>query len=181
MESRSQIVATLGPASRDQETIKSLIQGGVNVFRMNFSHGTHDEHLAALKTIRNLSKELFAPVAVLQDLQGPKIRVSKLENPVEIKDGQKVIIGKDFTMDFDVSKDVKKGHRVLIQDGLLELVVDKVVGSLIHCTVRNGGLVKSHKGMNFPDTRITARIMTDKDIADAKFGLQQDVDYSALS
>lgn len=178
---RTKVVCTLGPSSESVEQITKMVQAGMNVARLNFSHGSYENHVTLIKNVQAVSKKLGVPIAILQDLQGPKIRVSKLENPVEIKDGQKVVIGKDFHMDFNVSKDVKKGHRVLIQDGLLELVVDKVVGDLIHCTVRNGGLVKSHKGMNFPDTRITARIMTDKDIADAKFGLQQDVDYIALS
>jgi pyruvate kinase len=180
-QKRTKIVCTIGPASESVEMLIQLVKSGMNVARLNFSHNTYESHAQVIKNIRIVSAKLKVPIAILQDLQGPKIRISKLEEPVEIKNGQKVVIGKDFTMDFDVSKDVKKGHRVLIQDGLLELVVDKVVKGNIYCTVRNGGLVRSHKGMNFPDTRLSSRVMTSKDVADAKFGLEQDVDYIALS
>lgn len=161
--------------------LTAMIESGMNVARMNFSHGTYEWFETAIAAVRTASTRLKEPVAVMQDLQGPKIRVSKLTGPVEIKKGQKVVIGKDFSMDFDVSGDVKKGHRILIQDGLMELVVDKVAGKNIHCTVRSGGTVRSHKGMNLPDTRIKARVLTTKDIADLKFGLKQNVDYVAFS
>ena len=178
---RTKIICTIGPSSESVDVLTKLVKAGLNVARLNFSHGTYENHLTLMKNVREVSSKLGVPVAILQDLQGPKIRVSTLEEPLAVKDGQKIIIGKDFKMDFDVSKDVKKGHRVLIQDGLIELVVDRVVNGNIHCTVRNGGAVKSHKGMNFPDTRLTARVLTEKDIADAKFGLLNDVDYIALS
>lgn len=181
MNKRTKIVCTIGPASESTEMLEKMVRSGMNVARMNFSHGTHEWFEKAIKNVRTVSKKLKTPVAVMQDLQGPKIRVSELKEPVVIKAGQKVVIGKDFEMDFDVSKDVKKGERILIQDGLMELVVNKVVGKNIFCTVRSGGTVRSHKGMNLPDTKITARVLTEKDITDLKFGLKQDVDIVAFS
>lgn len=178
---RTKIVCTLGPSSESVEQITKLINAGMNVARLNFSHGTYENHELLAKNALLASKKTGVPIAVMQDLQGPKIRVSTLEKPLEVKAGQKIVIGKDFNMDFDVSKDVKKGHRVLIQDGLIELVADKVLNGKIFCTVKNGGAIKSHKGMNFPDTRLTSRVLTDKDIEDVKFGLTLDVDYVAIS
>lgn len=177
----TKIICTIGPSSETPKMLASMVQNGMNVARLNFSHGTYENHAMLVKNVRAVSNKLKTPVAIMQDLQGPKIRVSELPAPVPIKAGQKVVIGQDFSMDFDVSSDVKKGHRILIQDGLMQLIVDKVVGKKIYCTVKNGGIIKSHKGMNLPDTRIKARVMTEKDIADLKFGLKQDVDLVALS
>lgn len=181
MLKRTKIVCTLGPASEHPKVLVDMVKAGMNVARFNFSHGEYEWHARVMATVRKLSDKLKTPVAIMQDLQGPKIRVSELAKPVTIKRGQKIVIGRDFSMDFDVSGDVKKGHRILIQDGLMELVVDKVSGKLIHCTVRSGGTVRSHKGMNLPDTRLKSRVITEKDVADLKFGLKQNVDFVAFS
>ena len=189
MYKQTKIICTIGPACENPKILSELVKNGMNVARLNFSHGSYENHLGLMKTIREASIKNDKAVAILQDLQGPKIRVGKLEKPFTMKKGQKVVLGKDFDMDFDISRSVKKGERILIEDGLMELKVVDVkpsrAGSKTHgtitCKVLNGGVVNSHKGINLPDSTITFPIMTAKDIADLKFGLQNDVDYVALS
>ncbi len=186
---RTKIICTIGPSSEDPKILTKMFLNGMNVARLNFSHGSYENHLKLINTIRQVSAKVGKPIAILQDLQGPKIRIGALDNPVTIKKGQTVILGKDFGMDFDISRSVKKGERILIEDGLMELKIVKVLpskaGSKIHgkifCKVINGGIVKSHKGVNLPDSAITFPIITSKDLADLKFGLKNDVDYVALS
>ncbi|MEZ4180369.1 MAG: pyruvate kinase [Candidatus Doudnabacteria bacterium] len=186
---RTKIICTIGPASQDKKILTKMIENGMNVARLNFSHGSYDNHLLLMDNIRSIAKKLDKPVAILQDLQGPKIRIGDLLKPVTIKKNQTVVLGKDFDMDFDISRSVKKGERILIEDGLIELKVISVVASKsgskqhgkITCKVINGGVVKSHKGVNLPDSTITFPIMTAKDLADLKFGLANDVDFVALS
>ena len=186
---RTKIICTIGPSSEDPKILTKMIQNGMNVARLNFSHGSYENHLLLMKNIREISKKIDKPIAILQDLQGPKIRVGQLSKPISIRKGQVVTLGKDFDMDFDISRSVKKGERILIEDGLMELKITKVApsktGSKQHgkitCKVINGGVVKSHKGINLPDSTITFPIITSKDLADLKFGLANDVDYIALS
>lgn len=178
---RTKIICTIGPASETVKTLTELVKNGMNVARLNFSHGTYENHALIIKNLRAVSKKTGHPIAILQDLQGPKIRVSKLPEPVSIKKGQIVTIGKDFGIDFDFSKFVKPGHRILIEDGIMELVVKKVSGSNITCSVKTTGTIKSNKGINLPDTRITDRVMPEKDVQDLKFGLKQNLDFVALS
>lgn len=186
---RTKIICTIGPASENPKILSELIKNGMNVARLNFSHGSYENHLELMDTIRAAAEKQNKPVAILQDLQGPKIRISKLEQPVVIKKGQEVVIGKDLGMDFDVSRSVKKNDRILIEDGLMELKVIKTIptraGSKAHgqivCKVIAGGTVNSHKGVNLPDSTITFPILTSKDLRDLKFGLENDVDYVALS
>lgn len=186
---RTKIICTIGPSCEDPKILTKMIQNGMNVARLNFSHGSYDSHLNLMKHIRDISKKLDKPVAILQDLQGPKIRVAELAKPFTLRKGLEVTLGKDFDMDFDISRSVKKGERILIEDGLMELKITKVTpgkaGSKQHgkitCKVINGGVVKSHKGVNLPDSTITFPIITSKDLADLKFGLANDVDYVALS
>lgn len=178
---RTKIIATIGPASESPKVFEELVKNGLNVARLNFSHGSYENHLQLMKTIRATSKKENKPITILQDLQGPKIRVGEIKKPFTMRKGRTVVIGKDFEMDFDISKSVKKGERILIEDGLMELKVQKVSGKTITCKVINGGVVKSHKGVNLPDSKITFPIMTRKDLADLKFGLKNDVDYVALS
>lgn len=186
---RTKIIATIGPSCEDPKILTKLVQNGVNVARLNFSHGTYENHTLLMKNIRAVSKKLDKPVAILQDLQGPKIRIGELKKPFSLKKGHQVVIGKDFDMDLDISRSVKKNERILIEDGLMELKVVRVTpsraGSKTHgkitCKVINGGLVKSHKGVNLPDSTITFPIFTNKDLHDLKFGLKSDVDYVALS
>jgi pyruvate kinase len=178
---RTKIICTIGPASESQKVLTDFVNNGMNVARLNFSHGTYENHAQIMKNLRAVSKKTGRPIAIMQDLQGPKIRVSELKTPVKITKGKTVTIGKDFGMDFDVSKFVKLGHRILIEDGILELKVKKVLGNNIICTAQTSGVVKSHKGMNLPDTRITDRVMPEKDVHDLKFGLVNNVDFVALS
>ncbi len=161
--------------------LTKMVKAGMNITRLNFSHGSYESHSQSMATIRAVAKATDTTVGILQDLQGPKIRVGHLEQPIEIKTGSTVTIGKDFSMDFDISTSVKAGDRILIEDGLLELVVSKVSGKEIACKVVNGGMVQSHKGINIPDSVTTFPVMTEKDKRDLKFGLENDVDFVALS
>jgi pyruvate kinase len=178
---KTKIVCTIGPASQEPEMLLKMVKNGMNVARLNFSHGSYSSHLLNMERIRKISKTQNTAIAILQDLQGPKIRVGNLDKTVEIKSGQTVTIGKDFSLDFDISGSVKPGERILIEDGLLEMVVVKVVGKNITCKVSNGGTVRSHKGINIPDSKIKFPVMTEKDKRDLKFGLKNNVDYVAVS
>lgn len=182
---KTKIICTIGPASEDPKILTKMIKSGMNVARLNFSHGTYENHTQLMRNIREVSRKLNIPVAILQDLQGPKIRVSELKQPVRIKSGQQVIIGQHFGLDFDISGSVKMGERILIEDGTIELVVLRVAAGkknrAIICKARTDGEIRSHKGINLPDSKITFPIYTKKDIEDLKFGLKSDVDYVALS
>ncbi len=186
---RTKIICTIGPASEDPKILEAMVKNGMNVARLNFSHGTYENHNALMKNIRAVSEKLDEPVAILQDLQGPKIRVSDIPEPIALRIGQSVVIGDDFNLDFDITHSVRAKESVLIEDGLIELLITKVTPSKIgkphtgkiYCTVIAPGMVRSHKGVNLPHSRITFPILTNKDIQDLKFGLKSDVDYVALS
>ncbi len=187
---RVKIVSTIGPASNTPETIENLIRAGVNVFRLNFSHSTEEEHLKVFKKIRSLSQKLNAPVTILQDLQGPKIRVVNIDEPIELVDGQAVILttrdvkGTSEIIAVDYKKlhqFAKPGMRVLLDDGLIEMVIVDVNGEDISCKVIFGGALKSRKGVNIPGAQLDIACMTEKDYADLEFGLKNEVDYIALS
>lgn len=188
---RVKIVATIGPATHEEASLKKAIQAGMNVARLNFSHGSHEDHLSVIKSIRKLSQELGAPVTILQDLQGPKVRVGKFENgSIEIKGGEKVVmtvakvLGKPglIPSDFvELAKSVKKDSKILLDDGLLEFRVLGVRGDEIDCEVIYGGILKDRKGMNLPGTLLAADCLTPKDLEDLQFGLANKVDYVALS
>jgi pyruvate kinase len=187
MMKRTKIVATIGPASYTMPVLTKMVNAGLNVARINFSHGTHESNGLSIKNTKAVSKKLGVPVAILADLQGPKIRVADMAKPIPIKPGQKITIGEDFDMDFDITGSVKPGERLLIEDGLIEFKILKVQPSTktrkgkIYCQVVNGDAVRPRKGINMPDTLTTFPIMTEKDMADLKFALKQDVDYVALS
>lgn len=188
---RTKIIATLGPATHTQEIITTLIQKGTDAVRLNFSHGTYDDHAALMQMVRATATKLNKHVAIIQDLQGPKIRLGKLpEAGVEIKDTQEVIFdtGLDeytkgvFPVDFkELHESVKPGDRLLLNDGRVSTKILKVVGTQITAQVLHGGLLSSHKGINVPDSTITSSSLTAKDRADAEFGLKQNVDFIALS
>lgn len=188
---RAKIVATLGPASRSKEVIRELIYAGVNVFRLNFSHGDHEGHAEVIEIIREVNDELKVHTSILQDLQGPKIRIGQVENgEVMIHKGQELIITtKEMvgtsemvsTTYKSLNKDVDPGDMILIDDGNLELFVKSKKGEDIICEVKYGGSLKSRKGINLPFTEVSAPSLTDKDKADLAFGLEQDVDWIALS
>ena len=188
---RTKIVATIGPASKTRDNLKKAILSGMNVARLNFSHGTHEDHLEVIKHIRELSTELHAPVTILQDLQGPKIRVGKFENgSIEITEGEKItltidkVLGKPglIPSDYkDLARACKPGGRIMLDDGLLELRIDTVSLTNVECTVLVGGIVKDRKGMNIPGGELTVDCLTEKDLIDLDFGLANGVDYVALS
>jgi pyruvate kinase len=188
---RTKIVATIGPASRSRENLKKTIMAGMNVARLNFSHGTHEDHLQVIRDLRELSAELRAPITILQDLQGPKIRVGRFEGgSIELVDGEKVTITTDKVMgrpgliptDFvDLPKSSRPGNRIMLDDGLLELRIDAVEEKNVHCTVIFGGTLKDRKGVNVPGGELSIECMTPKDLEDLEFGLANGVDYVALS
>lgn len=189
---RTRIVCTIGPASSAVSVLTRMMRSGMNVARLNFSHGTHDEHRILLKNIRQAAKKADATVALLQDLQGPKIRVGKLpDGGIELHEGQVISfstaideykIGGPIPVTYRrLQHDVKAGHRILLDDGFLEAVVTKIRGKVVNAKVIVGGLLKSRKGMNMPDSNITAEPFTEKDHEDLLFGVSQGVDWIVLS
>lgn len=186
---KTKIVATLGPSTNTEEAIKHLGMHGLNVARLNFSHGTHDEHQHRLDIVRKVAKELNKPIAIMQDLQGPRIRLGALaDEPQMLTKGQEVtlVLGKEQTDDripvaFDMFPYLKVGDRVLIRDGLIRLSVEKVHKDHAECIVRVGGEIGSRKGINLPDTKLPSISFTEKDAEDLVFGLKNKVDYVALS
>ncbi len=188
---RSKIVATVGPASRNKETLTELVKAGANVFRMNFSHGTHADHKMVIDMLNEVNEDLGTNVCLLQDLQGPKIRISQVENDgVEVESGDKLIITTDemlgnarkvSTVYKGITQDVKPDDTILIDDGNIELKVIKVDGSDVHTKIIHGGLLKSRKGINLPDSKVSAPSLTEKDIEDLEFGMQYNIEWVALS
>lgn len=191
---KTKIVATVGPASETKEMLINFAKAGVNIFRLNFSHGTHEDHLQRLKTIREISEELDINLSVLQDLQGPKIRTQLVENNgVTITAGNKLTFVMDETLLGNSERvgttytsmylDVNVGERILMDDGNLEvkvLEIDKVKKEVI-TEVIYGGILKSKKGINLPGTKVSLPCLTEKDLRDLYFGLDNGVDWIALS
>lgn len=188
---RTKIVATIGPATKSKANLRKAIMSGMNVARLNFSHGTHEDHLQVIKDLRELSAELSAPVTILQDLQGPKIRVGRFENgSIELNDGDEVVITVDDVVgkpglipsDYkDLPRAATPGNRIMLDDGLLELRIDSVKGPNVYATVIYGGTLKDRKGMNIPGAQLAVECLTEKDLRDLEFGLANNVDYVALS
>ncbi len=158
---RTKIVATIGPASSTPERLKQMVQAGMNVARLNFSHGSYEEHARMVSLLRSVSKELDTPITLLQDLQGPKIRVGKLpEGEINITEGAQLTLvpldefdGQPDTVSIDypyLAEEAQPGAQVLLDDGLLELKVEKVKDKAVICTVVEGGVLKSRKGVNLP-------------------------------
>jgi len=188
---KTKIVCTIGPASESPEILEALIQAGMNVARLNFSYGTHKEHLKKIKTVRQISERFNQPVAILQDLGGPKIRIGMVkEGGVELKRGKEfcltnlALIGDEAKATVTYSAlpgEVKPGDRILLADGTIELKVLESDGKNIRCQVIVGGILTSHKGMNFPTRTPLASTFTEKDHQDLLFGIQQGVDLVSLS
>ena len=186
---KTKIVCTIGPASEAEPILREMIQSGMNIARLNFSHGSYDDHALIMGRVRKIAADLAVPVAIMQDLQGPKVRVGLLEKPFSAVAGQEIILGKDVSIDFDIFDTVRVGERILIEDGRIELKVtaksDIVPGEtgarLITCTTVTGGIIQSHKGVNIPDSTILFPVITEKDIADLHFGLDHDIDAVAVS
>ena len=190
-EKKTKVVCTIGPASEKLETLEKMIHAGMNVARLNFSHGSYKDFSGQIKNIRLAAKKAHTHVAIIQDLQGPKIRVGEMpEAGIMLKDGQEItltvreIIGNDKFIPVqykDLPKDVDQGDRILICDGLIDMrILKKKAGDLL-CKVNVGGLVKSHKGINVPSASISANPITEKDKKDLAFGIKNDVDYVAMS
>lgn len=189
---KTKIVATVGPTSETKEMLHALAKAGVNVFRLNFSHGTHADHLARLNTIREINAEFGLNLAILQDLQGPKIRIGLVaeKDGVLIEAGNKLILSntevlgtsEKVSTPYDgMYNDVKIGDRILMDDGKLEVLVTGLDGSDVITEVIYGGYLKSKKGVNLPNTKVSMPSVTAKDYEDLDFGLEHDVEWVALS
>ncbi len=189
---KTKIVCTIGPASRDPKILEKLMESGMNVCRLNFSHGTHKEHATLIKDIREVSKRMGLPIAILQDLAGPKIRTAKLRDRefVTLEPGAAFVLtsrdvpGSDGEVGLtyaDLPHNVRAGDTILLADGAMELKVDGTTDTDVKCTVVIGGPLGSNKGINLPLRSINAPILSDKDKADLDFGLAQGVDFIALS
>ena len=186
---RTKIVCTLGPASSSREAIRGLMEAGLNVARVNFSHGTHEQHTDVIARVRSVAEELGRPVAILGDLQGPRIRIGDLPAPLDLAEGADVTLApEDVARPGEIpvtyealAHDVHVGDRILMDDGLLELVVLDVTPPRVHARVVHGGPLRSHKGMNLPGVQVSAPSITDKDRADIEFAARQNLEYLALS
>jgi pyruvate kinase len=190
---RTKIIATIGPASESEAMLEKLILAGVNVARLNFSHGTHEQHAARLATIRQVAQKLDMPVGILQDLQGPKIRVGTLSQPLQLADGELVCLYaaedtpptvpvKTIPVDFpELFDSVHPDDRLLLDDGRLAFAVTSCGGRTLTARVVVGGTLTSHKGINLPGVRIRVPGFTEKDQADLIFGMKQGVDAVAIS
>ncbi len=189
---RTKIVATIGPASSSPDTIRQMILAGMSVARLNFSHGHYEDHARMVQLLRSISKELDNPLTILQDLQGPKIRVGQLpDGELMLVEGESVTLVPiaDFThqpntipIDYPyVAEEAAPGTQVLLDDGLLELQVEKVTGNAVVCRIVEGGVLKSRKGVNFPSLNLRLPSLTEKDKQDLDFGIAQGVDIISLS
>ncbi|MBN1660007.1 MAG: pyruvate kinase [Anaerolineae bacterium] len=188
---RTKIVCTLGPVSGDLETIRAFAQAGMAVARINFSHGTYEDHARRIALVREVARENRCPIAVLADLQGPKLRVGLLPgHQVALAEGEMVRLRNEESTEEpgvipvphpEVLRDVRVGDRILMDDGLLELLVTEGAQEQVLARVVTGGLLSSRKGVSLPHTGLAMPSITDKDRADAAFAVEQDVDYFALS
>lgn len=194
-QTKTKIVATIGPASHTQAMLVKMIKAGMRVARLNFSHGTHADHAKLIKNIRTAAKKAGTEIAILQDLQGPRIRIGDVpEEGVQAKRGGKVALVGDFHSMLRIPgyeivpiqyknlyKDVKKGTLILIEDGTIQLKVTQVKNKIIYTKVKVAGVIKTHKGINVPGATLTVDVITEKDKKDLVFGQKHDVDYVALS
>jgi pyruvate kinase len=186
---RIKMIATVGPATHDYENILELIKAGVNGVRLNFSHGTHQEKAQAVKWIRQAANEYGKPVAIIQDLQGPKIRLGDFEGSINIKKDQalRFSYNSDYEssgvipLQYDLAKKVKRGERLYLYDGKVHTVITNVRSGVVYARAENSGVLLKRKGINLPDTDFGGDIITVKDKKDIEFGRQHDIDYVALS
>ena len=188
----SKIVCTIGPVTRTPRMIRKLIDAGMDVARLNFSHGTHEEHAENIAALREAAMLMKKPIAILADLQGPKIRTGALAGggSVALRTGQKFVITtakvlgdstRVNTIFRPLPHEVKPGDRILLSDGLIELRVERVRGHEVQCHVVNGGILGEHKGINLPGVQLHVPALTEKDRVDLRFALKQGVDYIAVS
>ena len=192
MPRKTKIIATIGPASNNRDMLEKLVEAGMNVARLNFSHGNYETHGEIIQTIRSIARMMNRPVGILLDLQGPKIRVGKLQDgqPVRLKRNatfsitSRPIVGTAeivSTTYQNLPEDVKKNDTILLDDGLIRLQVMSVRGDTVKCRVVNGGHLKENKGINLPGVIVSAPSLTEKDKRDVNFGIQNGVDFLALS
>jgi len=193
---KTKIVCTLGPATEDKDQIKKLVLAGMNVARLNFSHGTYDQFTKIIKNIREVSQEMDRPIAVMQDLQGPKIRIGTLpKDGIPVKRGDLITLydgeaylennGKRYIpLQYKaLTKDAQKGHTLMIDDGKIEIEIigRNIQKTKLECEVKNDGILYSNKGVNAPQTSLSVESLNNKDLQDLAFGIELDVDYVALS
>src|SRR3989344_4282563 len=186
---RHKIIATLGPSTNSYESIFDLITAGANGLRLNFSHGTHEERDQQIEWIRKAAKAYGKPVAIIQDLQGPKIRLGDFEGIINVVKGQQLSFkyqadyerSRVIPTQYDLSKKVKRGERFYLFDGKVRTTVTSVSDDIVHVKAENDGMLISRKGINLPDTDFGGDILTAKDRKDLAFGSTQDIDYVALS
>jgi pyruvate kinase len=193
MDRKAKIVATLGPSSNSPEIIRRLIMAGMDVARLNFSHGSHQNHSMLIENLRSISRQLNKPVAILQDLQGPKIRVGELASPMNLVEGDIVgfyatesgattVDGRAVPVDFpEFFSLIHGGERILLDDGKIELTATRNSGQEVFAVVKSGGRLTSHKGFNLPGVALEIPGFTEKDKTDLAFGLSQQVDMVAIS
>ena len=190
---KTKIVCTIGPKSESKEMLTKLLKAGMNVMRLNFSHGSHEEHAARIAALREVKEETGLKAAILLDTKGPEIRTIKLENGEDVK----LVAGQTFTITTDktvvgnntivavtyddFAKDLSVGNTVLIDDGLIELTVKEIEGNEVRCVVENNGLLGENKGVNLPNVKVNLPALAKKDIADLKFGCEQGIDFVAAS
>jgi len=186
---RTKIIATVGPSTDSFESIKELIANGANGIRLNFSHGTYAERDKQIPWIRRAAKELKKPVAIIQDLQGPKIRLGDFDDIIQVQKGQNLRFGYKTSWvetgiiptQYDLSAKIKRGERLYLYDGKVRTVVTSVKDGVVHAEVMNDGILIQRKGINLPDTDFSGDVITEKDKADLAYGSQQDIDYVAMS
>ena len=186
---RTKIIATVGPATNSYEAILQLISTGANGLRLNFSHGNYEERTQQIAWIRKASRELKKPVAIIQDLQGPKIRLGEFDDIIQVKKGQTLRFGYKanwvetgtIPTQYDLSSKVKRGERLYLYDGKIRTYVTSVKDGVVHAEAENDGILIQKKGINLPDTDFSGDVITEKDKKDLAFGSQQDIDYVAMS
>jgi pyruvate kinase len=187
---RTKIIATLGPACSSEEVIYRLLTSGVDVFRLNFSHGTHEQHTETIALVREASMAIGRYIPIVGDIQGPKLRIGEVEGVVNLQTGARFVVTTEplignadrvSTPFTPLPREVQVGHRILINDGLVELVVTGIDGDRVTTRVVHGGPISSKKGMNFPDSELTIPAITEKDQEDVAFAVQHHLDYIAAS
>ena len=188
---KTKIICTLGPAVDDEESIRKLIRGGMDAARFNFSHGTHESHLATLHRLKTVRDSMSRPVATILDTKGPEIRIKAFETPsIQLEQGDKFTLltsdvpGNQTQVSItypNLHQEVAPGQEILIDDGLVALRVDGIQDRAIHCTVENGGRLSANKSINIPGVHISLPALTDKDRSDIKFAVEQDFDFIAAS
>jgi pyruvate kinase len=186
---RTKIVCTLGPSSSTESAIRGLIDEGLDVARINFSHGTLQQHHERILIVRSIAAELGKPIAILGDLQGPRIRLGDLPATLPVVEGDDVVLvpeavaaGGEIPVTYEaLASDVREGDRILVDDGLIELLVIDVDEPKVTARVIHGGPLRSHKGLNLPGVDVSAPSVTEKDLVDIKFAIEHELDYLALS